>query len=155
VSKDSWACPGRPLPSRASTLRPRSKSFGSLVSTKTKKKHRRNHGGRREDLEADDRRNYASDPRHRVPPQLARQENLVRRGLPMPSTNATANAPSATPTSARPLLPASGTNVQSVITKTSASYAVVKAFRMHFTVFSVHDWRRTGTGVQGSSPLAL
>jgi hypothetical protein len=64
------------------------------------------------------------------------------------ATNATANAPSATPTYDPPLSCASATNAPSATTRTSASCAAVKESQTPSTASSARDWRRTETGAQ-------
>ena len=64
------------------------------------------------------------------------------------ATNATANAPSATPTCDLPLSCASATSAPSATTKTSASCAAVKESQTPSTASSAHDWRRTETGAR-------
>lgn len=60
--------------------------------------------------------------------------------------NATANAPSATPTCDLLLLCASATSAPSATTRTSASCAAVKESQTPSTASSARDWKRTETG---------
>ena len=66
------------------------------------------------------------------------------------ATNATANAPSATPTCAPQPSYASATSAPSATTRTSASSAAVKEFQMHSIASSARALRRTGMGARRS-----
>ena len=64
------------------------------------------------------------------------------------ATNATVNAPSATPTCDPPPSCASATSAPSATTRTSASCAAVKESQTPSTASSARDWRRTEMGAR-------